>query len=123
MSNDASRNLVIIITNGPHEEKTSVALTIANGGLTSGLKVSIFLTADAVDIARKNAYDLVQAHPLDPLKDLVQDFIKRGGTVWSCIPCTKSRGYTQDDLIDGVTIAGASGMHELIKAGAATISF
>jgi predicted peroxiredoxin len=35
----------------------------------------------------------------------------------------KSRGYEKDDLIDGVTIAGASGMHELIQAGAATLSY
>ena len=35
----------------------------------------------------------------------------------------KSRGYTQENLLDGVTIAGASAMHELIKGGAATLSF
>jgi len=35
----------------------------------------------------------------------------------------KSRGYTDGDLIEGVVISGASPMHELIKAGAATLSF
>jgi len=34
-----------------------------------------------------------------------------------------ARGYEQSDLIDGVIVAGASGMHELIQAGAATLSF
>jgi hypothetical protein len=35
----------------------------------------------------------------------------------------KSRGYSEDDLIDGAIITGASPMHELIKTGAATLSF
>jgi predicted peroxiredoxin len=35
----------------------------------------------------------------------------------------KSRGYTEQDLLEGVVITGASKMHELIKAGAATLSF
>jgi hypothetical protein len=35
----------------------------------------------------------------------------------------KARGYTQEDFIEGVIITGASPMHELIKAGAATLSF
>ena len=54
---------------------------------------------------------------------LVKDFLARGGTIWACTPCVKARGYTQEDLIEGTIITGASPMHELIKAGAATLSF
>lgn len=117
------RNLVVLITNGIDSELSSVAFTIANGGMTAGLKVSIFLTSAGVDIARKKAADLTHAHPLEPLAALVQDFLKRGGTLWACTPCVKARGYTQEDLIEGTVITGASPMHELIKAGAATLSF
>ena len=35
----------------------------------------------------------------------------------------RERGYEQNDLISGVEIAGSSKIHELIKAGAATLSF
>ena len=61
--------------------------------------------------------------PLDPLKALVADFMARGGTVLACTPCAKARGYTQEDLIDGVTISGASAIHDRLKAGAASLSF
>jgi predicted peroxiredoxin len=54
---------------------------------------------------------------------MVADFQKRGGTIWACPPCVKSRGYQQADLIDGVVIAGSSVMHAEIKQGAATLSF
>jgi predicted peroxiredoxin len=118
-----TRNLVVVLTRGIDHELSSVGFTIANGGLTAGLKVSVFLTSSAVDLARKGAIDLTQAKPLEPLADLAKDFLSRGGTIWACPPCVKSRGYTQDDLLPGVTIMGASAVHELIKAGAATLSF
>ena len=120
---EESRKLVVLITQGLESELSSVAFTIANGGITSGLDVSIFLTSSAVDLARKRAVDATQVHPLEPLSDLVQDFVKRGGNLWACTPCIKGRGYEQDDLIDGTIITGASVMHELIQGGAATLSF
>jgi predicted peroxiredoxin len=117
------RELVVLMTRGADHELSSVGLTIACGGITSGLKVCIFLTSSAVDLVRRRAVDLTQVAPLDPLKTLIDDFIKRGGTVVACPPCAKARGYTQEDLIDGVTIAGASVIHEKFKTGAASLSF
>lgn len=118
-----TQNLVVLITHGIDHELSSAAFTIANGGMTAGLKVSVFLTSSGVDLVRRRAADTTHVTPLEPLADLIADFLKRGGTLWACTPCVKSRGYEQADLIDGVIIAGASGMHELIKNGAATLSF
>lgn len=120
---ETARNLVVLVTHGIDQELSSVAFTIANGGMTAGLKVSVFLTSAAVDLARKRCIDVTHVHPLEPLGGLVKDFLARGGTLWACTPCVKSRGYTQEDFIEGVIITGASPMHELIKAGAATLSF
>lgn len=117
------RSLVVIVTQGADHELSSVAFTIANGGITAGLKVSIFLTSAGVDLVRKRAVESLVVHPLEPLAALIKDFLARGGTLWACTPCVKARGYAQDDLIDGVEITGASKMHELIKDGAATLSF
>src|SRR5689334_4012855 len=122
MSN-TPRNLVVLITHGIDHELSSVALTIANGGITAGLKVSIFLTSSGVDIARKRAADLTHVHPLEPLAGLLKDFVSRGGTLWACTPCVKARGYEQADLIEGTIITGASPMHALLKDGAASLSF
>ncbi len=121
--NDNTRNLVILITHGMDHELSSVAFTIANGGITAGLKVSIFLSSAGVDIVRKRAADTTQVHPLEPLDAMMKDFLARGGTLWACTPCVASRGYTQEDLIEGTVITGAGLMHGLIKEGAATLSF
>lgn len=120
---DTTRDLVVLITHGADHELSSVAFTIANGGMTSGLRVSIFLTSAAVDLVRRRAIDSTVVPPLEPLAALVKDFLARGGSLWACTPCVKARGYDKADLIDGVEIAGSSKIHELIKAGAATLSF
>lgn len=120
---EAKRSLVVLMTRGTDHELSSVGFTIACGGLTAGLDVGVFLTSAAVDLVRKRAIDSTVVPPLSPLRELVQDFMKRGGAVWACTPCVKARGYEQADLLDGVVITGASAMHERIKQGAATLSF
>jgi predicted peroxiredoxin len=119
----ATDKLVVLMTKGIDSELSSVAFTIANGGLTAGLKVSVFLTSAAIDLVRRNGMRLTHVAPLNPLATLIEDFQKRGGVLWACPPCVQSRGYEQADLIDGVTIVGASAMHAEIKEGAATLSF
>jgi predicted peroxiredoxin len=121
--NEQTKELVVLMTRGADHELSSVGLTIANGGMTAGLRVSIFLTSAAVDLVRKRAVETTQVSPLEPLKALIEDFLRRGGALWACTPCVKARGYAQEDLIEGVIIAGSSTMHERIKAGAATLSF
>lgn len=122
MQNDA-RKLVILMTRGIDSELSSVAFTIACGGITAGLNVSVFLTSAAVDVVRRGGQVMTHVPPLDTLANLIADFQKRGGTIWACTPCVKARGYEQADLLEGVIITGASVMHNEIKEGAATLSF
>jgi predicted peroxiredoxin len=115
--------LVIMVTHGIESELSSVAFTIANGGLTAGLQVFVFLTSAGVDLVRKNGQCLTHVAPLDPLAQSIDDFQKRGGVIWACTPCVQSRGYQQSDLLDGVIITGASVLHAQVKESAALLSF
>lgn len=123
MAEQGKKQLVVFVTKGTDNELSSVAFTIANGGLTAGLDVSMFLTSAGVDLVRKRSADSTQVQPLEPLKSMIQDFMHRGGKLWACTPCVKARGYEQADLVEGVTISGASVVHERLKAGAATLCF
>jgi predicted peroxiredoxin len=118
-----TNKLVILVTKGIDSELSSVAFTIANGAITAGLKVSIFLTSTAIDLVRKGGQRMTHVQPLQPIAGLIDEFQSRGGVIWACPPCVQSRGYGQADLIDGVVITGASAMHAEIKQGAATLSF
>ena len=121
---EAKQKLVVLITRGMDDERSSVAWSIANAGIASGLEVTVFLAASGVDWVRKGAADVARLNPLDPtLKEMIGNLMSNGGRVLVCPPCAKVRGYSQEDLIEGVTIAGAPAMLEVVKQGAATLSF
>jgi len=116
--------LVIVLSRGLDDERSSVAWSIANAGIASGLEVTMFLVASGADWVRKGAADVPHLNPLDPpLKDMIGNLMSNGGHILVCPPCAKVRGYAQEDLLDGVTIAGAPAMLEVVKQGAATLSF
>ncbi len=121
--NNETTDLIIVMTKGIYDEVSSVGLTIANGALTSGKTVGLFLTSSAIDLVRKNGIEHTHVAPMDSLKSLLEDFMARGGDVWACPPCTTARGYDQDSLVEGVVIHGASVIMERIAKGAATLSF
>jgi predicted peroxiredoxin len=119
-----TEKLVIVASRGHDDERATVSWTIANGGLAAGLEVTMFLVAAGLDLVRKGAADHVRMNPFDPpMKELIEGFMARGGKVLACPPCAKVRGYTQESLLDGVTIVGSAALHALIKEGAATLSF
>jgi len=119
-----TKKLVILITRGLDDERSSVAWSIANAGIASEMEVTVFLAASGVDWVRKGAADVARLNPVDPpIKDMIQNVMAEGGRVLVCPPCAKVRGYAADNLIDGVTVAGAPAMLEVVKQGAATLSF
>lgn len=116
--------LVIVITRGLDDERSSVAWSIANGAIASGFELTVFLVSSGADWVRKGAADTAHLNPLDPtINEMVQKVVNAGSTIMVCPPCAKVRGYTQDDLLDGVVIAGSVSMLEVVKQGAATLSF
>ena len=121
---EVKKKLVIVIACGLEDERMSVAWSIANGAIKSGMDLTIFLTSSAVDCARKGAADKVHLNPLDPtLGEMIQNVRSQGGSILVCPPCAKVRGYTENDLLEGVVITGSGSIHDLIKQGAATLSF
>jgi predicted peroxiredoxin len=120
---ETPRELVVVMTRGADHELSSVGFTVACGAITAGMQVCAFLTSGAVDLVRRRGVEFTQVAPLDPLKVLIEDFMGRGGVVLACPPCAKARGYTQEDLIEGVKIVGASAIHEKLLRGAASLSF
>lgn len=118
------QKLVIVISRGLDDERSSVAWSIANAAIASDMEVTAFLVASGVDWVRKGAAEVAHLNPMDPpMKQLVGNLMSNGGRVLVCPPCAKVRGYSSEHLLDGVTLAGAPAMLEVVKQGAATLSF
>lgn len=118
------QKLVIVVTNGFDNERSSVAWSIANGGIAMDFDVTLFLVSSGVDWVRKGAAQTARLNPLDPpVGEMIQNVMDSGATIMACPPCAKVRGYEPDDLLDGVVIAGSAAMLEVVSQGAATLSF
>ena len=118
------KKLVVIVTNGFNDERSSVAWSVANGGVASGMEVTMFLVSSGVDWVRKGAVEHARLNPLDPtIKDMIDTVVDSGGKILVCPPCAGVRGYGQDDLMDGVTLAGSVAMLDVVQQGAEAITF
>lgn len=119
-----SKKLVVIVTRGCDDERSSVAWSVANGGIGTGYEVTMFLVSAGADWARKGAADHARLNPLDPpISDMMQNVIDSGGSILVCPPCAKVRGYEKEDLIDGAELAGSAAMLGVVSEGAETITF
>jgi predicted peroxiredoxin len=124
MTMSDEKKLVVVVTNGFNDERASVAWSVANGGVASGFKVTMFLVSSGVDWVRRKAADVARLNPLDPpFKDMIQNVLDAGGAIMVCPPCAKVRGYDQADFIDGVQLAGSVAMLGVVSEGAHTLTF
>ena len=118
------QKLVIVISRGMDDERSSVAWSIANASVASELDLTVFLVASGVDWVRKGAAEFAHLNPLDPpMRDLIGNVMSNGGKIMVCPPCAKVRGYSEEDLVDGAVLAGAPAMLEVVRQGAATLTF
>lgn len=99
--------LVVKVTCGAEApERCNQALTVAATALAAGAEVSLWLTGEAVDLARVGATGFTLEHAADPLELLAA--VLAEGRVTVCTQCAARRGLTAEDLLDGVRIAGAA---------------
>jgi len=119
-----TKKLVVIVTSGFNDERSSVAWSVANGGIASGYEVTMFLVSSGVDWVRKGAPDTARLNPFDPpIKEMIDTVRDSGGQIMVCPPCAKVRGYGQEDFIDGVVLAGSVAMLGVVSEGAKTLTF
>ena len=109
-------DLVVKCTSGAEApERCSQAFTVASTAVAAGVRVSLWLTGEAVWFAvpgRAEAFDLPHSAPLADLRDAVL----AGGTVTVCTQCAARRDLSADELLAGVRIAGSASFVEEVLA-------
>ena len=88
-------------------ERCSQAFTVSSVAALSGVRVSLWLTGEAVWLAvpgRAAAFELPHSAPMDAL---LADVLA-SGQVTVCTQCAVRRGLTEADLLPGVRVAGAA---------------
>ena len=66
----------------------------------------------------KGGADDVSAPGYAPVKELLDEFIGKGGSIWVCRVCASVMNITDEDLVDGVQIGGAPDTMAFLESGA-----
>jgi predicted peroxiredoxin len=120
----SARSLVVKVTAGKDDpERCNQAFTIAAAAVASGVPVSLWLTGEAAWFALPDrGGDVVLPHAV-PLPDLLAGVLS-AGTVTLCTQCAARRSITEDDVLDGVRIAGATTfLAEVLADGAQALVY
>jgi predicted peroxiredoxin len=116
--------LIFNCTHGEEDpERATLPFVAANIAATAGQESIVLCTIEAVWLGTGGGSDGIAQPGLPVLADLYREFVDNGGMVWLCGACTKPRGITEEQLVEGATIVGAAKVVEEVMAGAKTVAF
>ena len=104
-------------------DKATVAFVIANAAAGSGKETLVFLSVEGVRLAQRGYADDVREEGFAPLRELMDNFAKAGGTILVCSPCFKKRKLDESQLVSGATIAGGAKLVEFLSDGSPCVSY
>src|SRR6266550_3863224 len=114
-----SKSLLLHCTYGKEDaERATLPFIVGNVAVTSDQQATIFLTVEGVRLATKGYAEQVKKEGFTPLKEIMDSFLANGGRIWACGACTKPRGITEADLIEGAKIVTAANLVEELLNGA-----
>jgi predicted peroxiredoxin len=118
------RTLVLRLSHGPGDvERVGGALTVGSAAAASGVVVELWLSNDAVELARPGVVESLRLEHSAPLIDL-WTAVAEAGAIYACTQCLLRRDMEPGDLRAGVTQAGAAALvASVAQDDAATLDF
>jgi len=104
-------------------DKATVGFVVANAAVGSGKETLVFLSVEAVRLSQKGFADGIQEEGFAPLKELIENFAKAGGTMYVCSPCFKKRKLDENNLVVGASIVGGAKLVEFLSDGSPCVSY
>lgn len=113
--------VTIVLQDAPYGiEKAWNALRLAEALLVEGVGVRIFLYGDSVAMAKK---DQEPPKGFYNVSEMLKNLTAKGAEIRSCLTCTKTRGFKQEDFVEGVTVGKTIDLARWIKEGGQVLVF
>ncbi len=111
-----ARPLVVKVTCGADDpERCNQGLTVAATAVAAGADVSLWLTGEAAWFGVPGRAETLSLPHAKPLPDLLAAVVS-AGRVTVCSQCAARREIGEDDLLDGVRLAGSTSYVEEVLA-------
>src|SRR5213594_784689 len=104
-------------------DKSTVAFVVANAALGSGKETLVFLSIEGVRLAQKGYADDIREDGFAPLRELMDNFAKAGGSIYVCSPCFKKRKLDENNLVAGAAVVGGAKLVEFLSEGSPSVSY
>lgn len=104
-------------------DKATVAFVVANAAVASDKETLVFLSIEGVRLSQQGYADEIREEGFAPLKELMDNFVKGGGTLYVCSPCFKKRKLDETKLVAGATIVGGAKLVEFLSGGSPCVSY
>jgi uncharacterized protein len=116
--------LLINCTHGREDpERATLPFVVGNVAASADQETVILLTIDGVWNGTKGYADEICKEGFQPLKEVMESFVKNNGQIWVCGACAKPRGISEPDMVNGARIVSAANVVEWLAAGASSLSF
>ena len=120
---DDGKVVINLMTGHEDADKVTVAFLVATAALTTGKRVTTFLTKEAVRLGLAGYADAIESAGSPPVKDLFQQYRDGGGELFVCPICFKARALDEAALLPDARLAGATPLWEGIGEGATVFSY
>jgi len=104
-------------------DRATVGFVLANAALGSGKETLVFLSVEGVRLAQKGYADDIREEGFAPLRELMDNFAKAGGSIYVCSPCFKKRKLDENNLVAGAVIVGGAKLVEFLSEGSPSVSY
>ena len=98
-------------------ERATLPFIVANVAASADQEAIVLLTIEGVWLATKGYADDIHHEGMPPLREVLASLLANGGEIWACGACTKPRGITEEDLIEGARIISAADVVAELASG------
>src|ERR1700758_5874236 len=104
-------------------DKATIAFVVANAAVASDKQTLVFLSTEGVRLSQQGYADDIREEGFAPLKELMENFAKAGGTMYVCSPCFKKRKLDENNLVAGASIVGGAKLVEFLSDGSPCVTY
>jgi len=104
-------------------DRATVGFVLANAALGSGKETMVFLSIEGVRLPQTGFAESIHDEGFAPLRELMDNFAKAGGTIYVCSPCFKKRKLDDSNLVAGASIVGGAKLVEFLSDASPCVSF
>lgn len=115
---NTTRKYLINCRDGKNNVERATISFIMGVAASATSETAMFVTADAAHLCVKDGTKDLVAKGYEPLTNLMDAYIENEGKIWLCPACAAAKGITQNDLREGVELAGAVRTMDFMVSGA-----